>query len=287
MRGGAFEVDVSPSLTPVSAGTIADAAFELFRKAGPSLLVLSAGTNLPLFAGIAGLVLFIRERGWTWGSPEYFVPLAAIAVAIAIAAWLRALGTGAMAHACAAAAEGRPAGPASALRAALGVGAALPLACALRLAGAAIGLAACLLPGVTIVAGLAFVPHAILFERRGVAGAAMRSLSLAGSGAMGLIAVGFLAVSIYLVGFLQLILAARLAEALVALALPSLGGGWLSRPEAPWAILAATKILADPLVSAGACAAWMDSRIRSDGTDLDLRVQHVAGEIPSLASEGA
>ena len=75
-RGRAFEVDVAPSLTPIGAGALADASFELFRRGAFSLLVLSAATNVPLFASIAALVLFVRDRGWAWGTVSYFVVLA-------------------------------------------------------------------------------------------------------------------------------------------------------------------------------------------------------------------
>lgn len=285
-RGSAFEVDVVPSLTPVGAGALTDASFELFRRGAFPLLVLSAGTNVPLFASIAALVLFIRDRGWSWGTVSYFAVLALLGIAAALAAWLRAIGTGAMAHAAARAGTDRPSGPAESLGAALRVGAALPLICGIRLGSIAIGVAACGLPGVAVLAGLALTPHAVVLERKGVAGAIARGLRLSTVGVMGLAAAGALTVAIYLVGTLQLVLAVRLTETLVTLALPSVSGGWLSRPEAPWLLLCAAKVLADPLVSAATAAVWMDARIRADGLDLELRAQSISGASPALVPEG-
>lgn len=284
MTRGAYEVEVTPSLTPAGAGTIADGAFELFRRSAPALLLLSAATNVPLFAAVAGLVLFVRERGWAWGTLGYFAALAALSIAVAAAAWLRALGTGAMAHACAAGAEERHVGPAAALGAALRAGTALPLACAVRITGVAVGAAACVLPGISVAGAMAFLPHAVVLEHRGVTGALGRSLTLSTNGVVGLAAVAALAACIYAIGAAQLLLAVRLLESLVTLALPSVKAGWTARPEMPWMLLAATKVIADPIVSAGVCAAWIDARIRADGTDLDLRIEAVTGRTPALAS---
>lgn len=287
VKSRAFEVDVIPALTPVGAGALADAAFELLRRGAFSLLVLSTATNVPLFASIAALVLFIRDRGWSWGTFGYFAVLTLLGIATALSAWFRAIGTGAMAYAAARAGAGRPAGPAASLGAALRVGAALPLVCAIRLGSIAIGFGACALPGLTVIAALAMAPHAVVLERQGVAGAMARSLRLSASGATGLAAAGALTISIYVIGSMQLLLALRLAEGLVTLAIPSLPGGWLTRPETPWLLLGAAKVLADPFVSAATAAVWMDARIRADGLDLELRAQSVAGETPSLVPETA
>lgn len=286
MRRGELEIEVVPSLTPSGAGTIADGAFELFRRSAPVLLLLSAATNVPLFASVAVLVIFIRDRGWAWGTFGYFATLAALSIAIAAAAWLRAIGTGAMAHACAAGAESRSVGTAEALGAALRAGASLPLACAVRLGGVAIGLMACVLPGLSVAGALAFLPHGVALEGRGVTASLRRSMVLATNGIVGLTAVAVLGLCVYVVGAAQLILSVNLVESLVSIALPSVKGGWGTRPETPWLLLAATKIIADPLVSAGVCAAWIDARIRADGTDLDLRIDAIAGRTPALASGG-
>ena len=288
MRNGrAFEVDVEPSLTPSSAATLADGAFEVFRKAATPLIVLSGATNLPLFAAAAGLVLFIRERGWAWGSVGYFVVLALLSIAVALAAWLRAVGTGAMAHAAARASAGQSAGVASSLGAALRAGAVLPLVCAVRLVAVSIGLAACFLPGLSVLGGLALAPHAAVLEGRGFGGSIGRALRLATTGITGLSAAGAVTAAVYLVGTLQLLLAVRLAEALTTLVLPTLPGAWLARPETPWLLLAAAKTLADPFVSAASATVFTDARIRADGLDLELRTQAVAGETPALLPEVA
>ena len=286
MSRGAYEVEVVPSLTPAGAGTIADGAFELFRKQAVTLVLLSAATNVPLFAAIAGLVIFVRERGWAWGSFGYFATLGALSLAVAATAWLRAVGTGAMAHACASGAEDRAVGPAAALGAALRTGAALPLACAVRFAGVATGVAACLLPGLSVAGALAFLPHGVVLERRGVTDSMARSMSLATNGIVGLAGVATLALCVYAIGIAQIALAVRLAETVASLALPSGGGGWLARPEMPWLVLAVAKVLADPIVSAAVCGAWIDARIRADGTSLDLRIEAVSGARPALVSRG-
>ena len=287
VRSRAFEVEVVPALTPVSPSALADATFELFRRGAFSLLVLSAATNVPLFASIAALVLFVRDRGWSWGTFSYFAVLTLLGFAAALSTWLRAIGTGAMAYAAARAGAGRPAGPAASLGAALKVGAALPLVCAIRLGSIAIGLGACALPGISVLAGLAMAPHAVVLEGHGVSGALARSLRLATAGATGLAAAGALNLAIYLIGTIQLVLALRLAEGLVTLAIPSLPGGWLQRPEMPYLLLGTAKVLADPFVSSATAAVWMDARIRADGLDLELRAQSVAGENPSLVPEAA
>lgn len=283
----AFDVEVIPSLTPAGAGALADASFEIFRRAAIPLVVLSAATNVPLFGAIAALVIFVRDRGWSWGTFSYFAVLALLSIALALAAWLRAIGTGAMAHAAARAGAGLEAGAASSLGAALRVGAALPLVCAVRFGAAAIGLLACAAPGLSVLAAMAFAPHGVVLEGKGVSGAVLRSMKLATSGAVGLVGAGALTLAIYLIGSLQLLLAVRLVELLVTLAIPSVSGGWLSRPEAPWLLFAGAKVLADPLVSSAAAAVWMDARIRADGLDLELRAQRVAGENPSLVPGGA
>lgn len=284
--GRAYEVDVIPALTPVNAGALADAAFEVFRRGAFPLLVLSTATNVPLFASIAALVLFVRDRGWSWGTFSYFAVLAVLGFAAAFSAWLRAIGTGAMAHAAARAGTDRPSGAAESLGAALRAGAALPLVCAIRLAVVTFGLIACVLPGVSALAALALAPHAAVLEGKGVGAAIARGLKLSMSGATGLTAAGALTAAIYLIGTMQLALAVRLVEVVVGLALPSVPGGWLTRPEAPWLLLGAAKVLADPLVSSATAAVWMDARIRADGLDLELRAQSIAGVSPSLVPEG-
>src|SRR5205085_2932312 len=133
----------------------------------------------------------------------------------------------------------REAGVASSLAAALKVGAALPLVCAVRVASVSIGLLACFVPGVSVLAAMAFAPHGVVLEKKGVSGAVLRGLKLSAAGATGLAAAGALTIAIYVIGTLQLLLAARLGEALVTIALPSFPGGWLTRPEAPWLLLAA------------------------------------------------
>src|SRR5579859_31189 len=171
-------VAVRPSFHARSPAALLDSAFEALRAAVGTLFALSALGNLPLAAVLAGLILWVRERGHTWGSPSYFLGVGGLSAGLALAAWVRALATGAMSYAALAALSGRGASLAEAAAHAFRSGSALALGAAVRLVAVVGGSLACLLPAALAYFALALLPTAIVAERLSVSEAAVRSSRL-------------------------------------------------------------------------------------------------------------
>lgn len=280
-------VEVKPWFRPAGPAGVADAAFETCRRAPSAFLALSLLVNVPLFASVAGLHVFVRERGVTWGSFSYFAILAVLSIAVAAAMWLRAVGTGALAHASVSAISRGEASAARSMRAALTAGASLGAISAFRLAAILAGAVACGLPAAIVYGAFALAPHVAVLEGLSVSQSFVRSARLAPRAAAGIFASTLLAVLVLVIGFVEILLFAQLAVVLAGAVAPSVPTGWLARPETAWVALAITKIIADPLVSAASTLAWIDARIRGEGLDLELRSQLVAGERLSIEPETA
>ncbi len=272
---------------PASVLALADGAFEIYRAAFGPLVTISLMANAPLFAAAAALVLYVRERGATWGSPTYFATVGALSVALALAAWIRAIGGGALAHASVTAICGRSPSAGISLRAGLAAGRRLGLLAAARWMALIGGLLACLLPAIPAVALLGFTAHAATLERAGTRRAIARSAAVAKGAAGGLTAAALLYGVGHLLGFAQLLLLVGLADGVRSLALPTGGVPWTARPEVVCLAAAVTKIFADPLTAAALGLAWVDGRIRTDGFDLELRSQRLVGEPLSIDPEAA
>lgn len=276
------EIRVAPSFRPSGPGRLADAAFEVWRAGVVPLTAISILANVPLFVAIAGTYLWVRDRGWSWGTPGFFVPLAALCALAAFATWLRAIGTGAMAHASVVVLSGRTPSAARSLSTALSLGAAVGLACALRVVLVLGGLALCGVPGAVALFAFALAPHAVILERLPASEALLRSTRLSPRALGGIFVAVALGVAGLALGFAQILLFLRLGQTLAGLAFPLAETSLLARPETMWVALALAKILVDPLVSAASAAAWVDARIRADGLDLELRSQRLAGEVLSI-----
>lgn len=276
------EIRVAPSFRPSGPGQIADSAFEVWRAALVPLTAISIIANVPLFVAIAGTYLWVRDRGWSWGSPGFFVPLAALCLLVAFGAWLRAIGTGAMAHASVIVLSGRTPSTARSLSTAFSLGAAIGLTAALRVTFILGGVLFCGVPGAVALFAFALAPHAVVLERLPASEALVRSARLSMKALGGIFTAVALALAGLLLGFGQILLFARLGETLAGLVIPLAETSLLSRPETMWVALALAKILVDPLVSAASAAAWVDGRIRADGLDLELRSQRIAGEVLSI-----
>lgn len=276
------EVRVVPSFRPSGPGQLADSAFEVWRAGVVPLTTISIIANVPLFVAIAGTYLWVRDRGWSWGSVGFFAPLAALCVLAAVGAWLRAVGTGAMAHASVVVLSGRAPSAARSLATAFSLGAAISLTAALRVLLVIGGFLLCGVPGAVALFAFALAPHAVVLERLSASDALVRSAKLAPRALGGIFVAVALALAGLLLGFAQILLFARLGETLAGLVLPLAETSLLSRPETVWLAIAIAKILVDPLVSAASAAAWVDARIRADGLDLELRSQRLAGEVLSI-----
>jgi len=271
-------VEVKPSFRPASPAAIADSAFELFRRAPLALLLLSALGNLPLIGALAGLLAFVRIKGFSWGDPSYFVVLGLISIAVGLCGWLRAIVTGALLHASVRAVANEKVSAAGSLWVALRFGASLGVVCALRLMTVVVGLACCGIPGVAAYGALALAPAAVVVEELSVSDALLRSIKLGPRAARGLFASALLGMITPVVAFLELLMFAQLAVMLLGLLVPGFPKDWLARPEAAWVALALAKTFTDPFVSAATALAWLDGRIRAEGLDLELRSQLLAGE---------
>lgn len=280
-------VQVSPWFRPASVAGVADSAFEVCRRAPAAFLALSLLVNLPLFASIAAVHVFVRDRGTTWGSVSYFLLLAVLSLLVAFAMWLRAIGTGALAHAAVSAIARGEASAFGSMAAALRHGATLGVLCAMRLVVVIAGLVLFVFPGVFAFGALALAPHTAILEGASVSQALVRSTRLAPRAAAGVFAATILAVLVFVVGFVEILLFAQLAVVLAGAVAPSVPTGWLGRPETAWIALAITKVIADPLVSAASALAWLDARIRSEGLDLELRSQVLAGEPLAIDPAGS
>lgn len=276
------DVSVTPNFRPASPAGIADGAFEVFRRAPVSFLVLSALANLPLFGAIAGLVLWVRTHGASWGSFSYFAVLALLSLAVAIAAWIRAVGTGALGHAAMRALAGGTPSTAASLGAAMRRGATLGVVCAVRLAAVLLGFAFCLLPGFLALGALALAPMLTVAEDLSVSQSITRSIHLSARAARGTFAATLLMIGLVLVGFVELLLGAQLALVLLGAVAPGVPTTFLEHPAVAWILLAVAKVIADPPVAAASAAALVDARIRAEGLDLELRSQLLAGEPLSI-----
>jgi hypothetical protein len=279
-------VSVAPVFRPAGAATIADAAFELVRRAPGTLIALSALANLPLMGAIGAILLYVRRRGFEWGSPHYFAVVGALAAACAAAAWMRAVGTGALAHASMVALCGRAPSASRSLAAALRSGAALAMACAARLVSIAFGLTLCVLPGIAAFFAFALAPQAVLLERVGVVAGLTRSAKLSARSLPAIGAAAILGLTAWGLVWVQLLAGTAAIEMAVNLLVP-VKGSILARPETPWLAAAIAKVIADPLASAAGALAWVDGRIRTDGMDLDLRSARLAGEPLAIDPEPA
>lgn len=271
-------VEVTPVFRPGSPAALADAAFEVWRRAFSTLAAVSVLTNLPLFGALAALLLYVRDRGPSWGEPSYFVVLGLLSTVVALAAWWKAVGTAAGAHAATVSLAGRHASAVDSFGAALSVGAAAPLASAVRLAAVVGGLLFCVLPGPLAWFALALTPQAVVLERLPVSQALVRAVRIAPAAVPGVLTATVLALAGYALAFAQVYLVIRLGEMLVSLVVPTGSGSVLVRPEMPWLALALAKTAVDPLVAAAGAVAWVDGRIRLEGLDLELRSQRLAGE---------
>ena len=280
-------VEVRPFFRPMSIAGVADSAFEVCRRAPAAFLALSLVINLPLFATVAALHVFVRDRGTSWGSVSYFGILGILSILVAASTWLRALGTGALAHASVTAIARGEASAFDSIVAALRCGATLGVLCALRLFLVIAGLTACVFPGALAFGALGLAPHAAVLENLSVSQSLVRSARLSPRAAAGLFAATILAVIVFVVGFVEILLFAQLAVVLAGAVAPAVPTGWLARPETAWIALAITKIVTDPLVSAASALAWLDARIRSEGLDLELRSQAIAGEPLAIDPAGS
>lgn len=270
-------IEIRPSFRPSGPAEIADGAFEIVRRSFGAMLAVSVLVNVPLFATAAGLAWWVREQGLLWGSPRYFAGLTLLSFAAGAATWLRAIGTGALAHAALVTISGREARPAASLAAAFRTGAAVPAALAIRAAMFGMGLVACVLPSLVVAGAFAFVTHAIVLERRGVSAALLRSVRVAPHAGGGLFAATALATLGWGIAALQVLLFVRLGASLsqAALPLPEIA---IAPNVLAWLAVGLAKIAVDPLVSAASASAWVDGLIRADGLDLELRAQRIAGE---------
>ena len=274
----AVDVQDKAFFRPISVTGVADSAVAVCRRAPAAFLALSLLVNLPAFAAIAALHVYVRDRGATWGSLSYFLILGILSLLVAGALWLRAVGTGALAFASVAAISRGEASALGSLRAAFGRGATLGVLSALRLVFVGAGLVVCVIPGVHAFGALAIAPHAALLENLSLSQAVVRSAKLSPRAAGGLFAATLLALIVFVVGFAEILLFAQLAVVLAGAVAPTVPTSWLGRPETAWNALAITKIITDPLVSASTSLAWLDARIRSEGLDLELRSQVISGE---------
>ena len=55
-------VQVTPSFRPGTPSSLADGAFEVFRRAPFSLLAISAAANLPIFAAASAMAILVRDQ---------------------------------------------------------------------------------------------------------------------------------------------------------------------------------------------------------------------------------
>lgn len=271
-------VEVTPVFRPGSPAALADAAFEVWRRGFATLAAVSVLTNLPLLGAVALLLLYVRDQGTSWGQAWYFAVLGLLSAVVAIAAWWKAVGTAAGAHAATVSLSGRPASAVESFGAALSVGAAAPLASAVRLIAVVAGSLFCVFPGPVAWFALALTPHAVVLERLPVSQAVVRAVRLAPSALPGVLTATVLALAGYVLAFAQVYLVIRLGEMLVSLVVPTGSGSVLVRPEMPWLALALAKTAVDPLIAAAGAVAWVDGRIRLEGLDLELRSQRLAGE---------